>query len=163
MASGEPTCLICDYGISVHTSPDELPPGCEGWAHPLWNVDGTPKPPDKNMVDGPNVFEDLAVRTSDTYVAASEDVADDDPGWVNTAFLRRERAKALANAIPTVGDIVHYWDDRCIAAIVTDTGVTGDEPDLLTTFSPQATYPIPVECRHDEDRIAGTWHWPEPA
>lgn len=111
----------------------------------LWNADGTPKfPGPRDRSDEVTAFEDFA--------AAREN-------YVNYAALR---AQAKANTPAGVGDIVHYWDgERCLAAIITETGTFEGEEDQLHVFSPERNGSGVAGGVHNEGKTSDTWHWPE--
>lgn len=71
------------------------------------------------------------------------------------------------NQKPGIGRIVHYQAaGRCQAAIITEVGTEGDV--TLEVFTPGGGNENPKDVPHDEgdgganqDRLEGTWHWPE--
>lgn len=63
---------------------------------------------------------------------------------------------------PSIGRIVHYvqYDgDKCRPAIITE--VEDDRMVSLHVFTPDRGDHNQDECPYSEDRVHGTWHWPE--
>lgn len=114
----------------------------------LWNDDGTPKRPTEDYMQRLKEAQDME--------ALMEGLAE--KRAAEAAEAARQFKAMLA---PTVGDIVHFWDDeaaRCRAAMVMETPPgTGVE---LRVHVPHESFQDWC-ADHDEDRAPNTWHWPE--
>lgn len=68
----------------------------------------------------------------------------------------------IAAAAPTVGRIVHYFDnEHHLAALVVHVHDHAEGVVNLAVFNPQGL-PFPVEkVPYSADPVAGSWHWPE--
>ena len=63
----------------------------------------------------------------------------------------------------TVGRIVHYVEgDRCLAAIVAHVH-NQDGVVNLGLFAQNGSWIGRASVYHDEQKISGSWHWPERA
>ena len=71
---------------------------------------------------------------------------------------------------PSVGRVVHYvsrgsadlvFPSSCRAAIVTETDVNLNGDVSLCVLNPSGMF-FDLKIEHDEDnKVGGTWHWPE--
>lgn len=63
--------------------------------------------------------------------------------------------------LPSIGRIVHFVGEsrRCLAAIVTQDNTAEGLP--MTAFHPSGVVTPCVAQFDEDDKLPGTWHWPE--